>query len=186
VSAAGCGGHGTLAEELREYAGGALDALEPWLARVRDSEPDPAAPEPDSCTVCPLCAVLTVLRGGRSELAVTLAEQASGLLTVLRAALEEGQGGGHPAGHQPPRPGQNPPRPGQNPGNAGRNAESPGRSPQSPGRNPESNVTPGPGWNRPTGPRPGTPREPGPRVQRIPVDRGSACGTERVPRHDRC
>jgi hypothetical protein len=44
--------------------------------------------------VCPVCAVITVLRGERSELAARLAEQATGLLAVLRAAIAEGLGAG--------------------------------------------------------------------------------------------
>lgn len=89
AEATGCAGHAELADELREYAAGALNLIEPWLAQIRERPADPAAPEPASC---PLCAVITVLRGGRSELAVKVAEQATGLLVVLRAALAEGAG----------------------------------------------------------------------------------------------
>ncbi len=93
----GCAGHDGLADELREYATGALDLLEPWLAQLRDRPADPATPEPASCAVCPLCAIIAVLRGGRSELAVKAVEQLGGLLAVLRAALEEGARAGAPA-----------------------------------------------------------------------------------------
>jgi hypothetical protein len=92
----GCAGHGSLADELRKYAGGALDVLEPLMERIRTRPPDVTGPEPVSCTACPVCALITVLRGGRSELAVQLAEQVAGLLTVLRTALEEGIGADHP------------------------------------------------------------------------------------------
>jgi hypothetical protein len=44
-----------------------------------------------------VCAVLAVLRGERPELAARLAEQAGGLVAVLRAALEEGAGAAPPA-----------------------------------------------------------------------------------------
>lgn len=100
-AAAGCGGHAgdhagdhaALADELRGYVSGALDLLEPWIEQVRDAEPAEGVTEPASCAVCPVCAVITVLRGGRSELAARMAEQATGLVAVLRAAIAEGVGG---------------------------------------------------------------------------------------------
>ncbi|MDT7670087.1 MAG: hypothetical protein QOC74_2870, partial [Pseudonocardiales bacterium] len=93
MSERGCPGHANLADDLRDYAGGALDLLEPLVERIREQVPgDGAEPEPASCAACPVCALITVLRGGRSELAVRLAEHAAGLLAVLRAALEEGGG----------------------------------------------------------------------------------------------
>ncbi|HEX4358314.1 MAG TPA: hypothetical protein VH141_12370 [Pseudonocardia sp.] len=98
----GCAGHENLADELREYAGGALDLLEPLVDRIREQVPDESAPEPVVCASCPVCALITVLRGGRSELAVRLAEHAAGLLAVLRAALEEGIGA--PPTHPGTRP----------------------------------------------------------------------------------
>jgi hypothetical protein len=91
MSGQGCAGHGSLAEELRTYAGGALDALEPLVDRIRQQPPS-AGPEPASCAACPVCALITVLRGGRSELAVRLADQVAELLGVLRTAMEEGMG----------------------------------------------------------------------------------------------
>ncbi|HEV7788199.1 MAG TPA: hypothetical protein VGP05_04235 [Pseudonocardia sp.] len=100
MSERGCPGHANLADDLRDYAGGALDLLEPLVDRIRAQVPDGAEPEPASCAVCPVCALITVLRGGRSELAVRLAEHAAGLLAVLRAALEEGGG---PLGAPPHR-----------------------------------------------------------------------------------
>lgn len=87
--------HTSLAEELREYAGGALDLLEPLVDRIREQPVDESAgPEPVSCASCPVCALITVLRGERSELAVRLADQVAGLLAVLRTALDEGIGAG--------------------------------------------------------------------------------------------
>ncbi|HZZ50323.1 MAG TPA: hypothetical protein VFE65_25830 [Pseudonocardia sp.] len=86
-----CNGHASLADELRQYADGALDALEPLVERIRDLPPGPE-PEPASCMSCPVCALITVLRGGRSELAVRLADQFAELLSALRTALEEGAG----------------------------------------------------------------------------------------------
>ena len=113
----GCGGHGGLSVELRDLAVVALDRLEPVLDRLR-AEPDAAGAGPDGagpdgagpsadgpsadgrgaariCASCPVCAVLAALRGERPEMAVRLAEQVAGLVTVLRAALDE---------ERPPRP----------------------------------------------------------------------------------
>jgi hypothetical protein len=89
-SAAGCAGHAGLATELRGLAVAALDRLEPALERLRTAEPGAESP----CVVCPVCAVVAAVRGERPELAIRLAEQASGLIEVLRAALEEGAGEG--------------------------------------------------------------------------------------------
>lgn len=100
----GCPGHPDLAEELRQYVGGALDLLQPWVDRVREQDPAGADPEPAVCASCPVCAVITVLRGGRSDLAVRLADHAAGVLAVLRAALEEGVGAAGAPGTTPPGP----------------------------------------------------------------------------------
>lgn len=88
-----CGGHEALAEELRAYAAGALNLLEPWINQVREASP-PTGGTPVTCESCPLCALMALLRGERSEMAVRVAEQAAGLIAVLRAALAEGNGAG--------------------------------------------------------------------------------------------
>lgn len=94
----GCGGHSGMPAELRAMALQALDRLDPLLERVR-SEPPTAAGA--TCAVCPLCAIIAALRGERPELAVRLAEQAVGLVAVLRAALEEGGPTQDPAPQDP-------------------------------------------------------------------------------------
>lgn len=83
-----CGAHPGVGAELRALALVALDRLEPMVARVH-AEP-PTTPAATSCSGCPICAALALLRGERPELAVTVAEQLGGLLAVLRTALEEG------------------------------------------------------------------------------------------------
>jgi len=120
VSERGCPGHANLAEELRSYAEGALDLLEPWVDRIRDQPADEAVAGPTACAACPVCAVITVLRGGHSELAARLAEHTAGLLAVLRAALEEGigapasgQASARTASPQPQPPTTHPPTAGQ-------------------------------------------------------------------------
>jgi hypothetical protein len=85
-----CGEHGALGDELRALVLAAMDRIGPVLDRVR-TEPagSPGQPAASACAVCPVCAVIAALRGERPELAARLAEQAAGLLAVLRAALEE-------------------------------------------------------------------------------------------------
>jgi hypothetical protein len=100
---ASCGTHPGVGTELRALALVALDRLEPMLARLRTEPSTPAADM--SCTGCPICAVLALLRGERPELAVTVAEQLGGLLAVLRTALEEGDPAAAQPAPAPPAPG---------------------------------------------------------------------------------
>ncbi len=86
----GCAG---LSGELRAVVLLALERITPFLESVA-SEPTTG---PSSCASCPVCAVLAALRGERPELAVRLAEQASGLVTALRAAMEESAPAPEPA-----------------------------------------------------------------------------------------
>ncbi|HEY0573613.1 MAG TPA: hypothetical protein VGD73_05890 [Pseudonocardia sp.] len=116
MSERGCPGHANLAEEFRSYAEGALDLLEPWVDRIREQPGDEPVAGPTACAACPVCALITVLRGGHSELAARLAEHTAGLLAVLRAALEEGigaptagQASARPASARPQPPTPQPP-----------------------------------------------------------------------------
>lgn len=81
---------GTDNEELRQLALGLLDRVEPGmttlLAGLRERA-DGAAEHPPTCTWCPLCATVGLLRGERPELAAALAAHAEGLVATLRAAL---------------------------------------------------------------------------------------------------
>ena len=88
TAADGCGGHEGIGEDLRVLALAALERLDPVLDRLR-AEPEGDDP-PETCASCPICAVIAALRGERPELAVRLAEHATGLVAVLRAALETG------------------------------------------------------------------------------------------------
>ena len=106
MSEEGCPGHEALADELRVHATGVLNLLEPWIKQVREAPPAPGG-TPVTCASCPLCALMALLRGERSELAVRVAEQAVGLITVLRAALAEGNGPGAGSGAAASDPGTN-------------------------------------------------------------------------------
>lgn len=96
----GCDGHASLGGDVRTVLLGALDRLAPLLDATTTDGAEPGGATTggattegsgtrSSCTSCPICAVLAALRGERSELLVRLAEQATGLIAVLRAALEE-------------------------------------------------------------------------------------------------
>jgi len=95
---AGCDSHPGFPQELRSLALAALDRLTPVLERVRAEPVAGTPPAAQPCAVCPVCAVISALRGESSELAVRLAEQATGLVAVLRTALEDGVGGPVPEG----------------------------------------------------------------------------------------
>lgn len=104
-----CSGHGGVAAEVRALALAALDRVGPALDRLAAEPADPGRAEVP-CEICPVCAVILLLRGERPELAVRLAEHAAGLVSVLRAALDEGAGGPGAAGEGP---GAAPPTPGR-------------------------------------------------------------------------
>lgn len=91
MSAPGCDGHDSVSAEARALAELLAEALEPWAQRLRDTVDarggQPCDDIPISCTWCPICAVLGLLRGERPELAARLAEHGVGLLTALRELL---------------------------------------------------------------------------------------------------
>lgn len=90
----GCAAHGRISEEMRLLAEQLLEGIEPWAQRIRDglAQPEGVAPAA-TCTWCPVCAVVGLLRGERPELAARLAEHAVGLLAVLREVLASPPGG---------------------------------------------------------------------------------------------
>ncbi|MGH4022369.1 MAG: hypothetical protein ACRDT0_24665, partial [Pseudonocardiaceae bacterium] len=88
--AEGCDVHGRVSEEMRALAELLVERIEPWARRVRDGtvQQDPENDAtPSTCTWCPVCAVVGVLRGERPELAARVAEHAVGLLAAVREAL---------------------------------------------------------------------------------------------------
>jgi hypothetical protein len=90
-----CAGHSGLPAEVRSIVLTALDRLEPVLERMQAQQAhaaDASPPASPACAVCPICAVIAAWRGERSELAARTVEHATGLLAVLRVALEEGSG----------------------------------------------------------------------------------------------
>lgn len=91
MSGQGCDAHAAVSGEVRALAELLAEALEPWAQRLRDSAGDrdgqPGPAMPSTCTWCPVCAVVGLLRGQRPELAARLAEHGVGLLTALRELL---------------------------------------------------------------------------------------------------
>lgn len=87
-----------LAEELRLLLDALAERAQPVLNRLAAGAGEQGEHVPATCGWCPLCAGLAMVRGERPELAVRAAEHATGLLTVLRAALADHA----PADHRPP------------------------------------------------------------------------------------
>lgn len=113
-------GHPPAVGRLATEAGLLLDALSVRLAAAQAgrtaSDGRPAGPSPSACpecghapaneaatcTGCPICRLLTVLRGERPEVTGALVEAAALLVTALRALWPEPATG--PAGTPPPVP----------------------------------------------------------------------------------
>ncbi|MDL5156853.1 hypothetical protein [Actinomycetospora termitidis] len=90
-----------LAREARETATTLLD----WVGtRVEGADGGAERPRqsPGPCTWCPVCALAAALRGEQPELTATLAEQASGLLVLLRLLVQAHATGTHE--HHAPAP----------------------------------------------------------------------------------
>jgi hypothetical protein len=85
--------HERAAEELRLLAFGLLDRAEPGLRtllaglRERAEQTPHAAEHSATCTWCPLCVTVGLLRGERPELAAAIIQHADGLVAALRDLL---------------------------------------------------------------------------------------------------
>ncbi|HEY3262363.1 MAG TPA: hypothetical protein VGJ95_19205 [Pseudonocardiaceae bacterium] len=93
---AACLGRGEVGEDLRLIALALLDRFEPGARSVLAGlrvEADAAASDgqqrPSACQWCPLCSLIALVRGEAPELGGRIAEQATALLTTLRALLEQ-------------------------------------------------------------------------------------------------
>ena len=188
---AGAGGTGDRAERLAADARASAEALLDWLGPRLDDAGHDRAPFGSSgagrrgtsasdrprqsagpCSWCPVCALVAALRGEQPELTARLAEQAAGLVVLVRLLLE-GHGTHHqhatsapgaPGAPEPPRhraPGGAPPEAGGDGGmQDGGTRDDGSTGPAEPPR---------PG-DRPTGRR--SPR-PSPRLRSVPhVDEG--------------
>ncbi|MDQ1711315.1 MAG: hypothetical protein QOE45_765 [Frankiaceae bacterium] len=72
---------GSLAEEAAKLFG----AAEEWWRAHAPSAPEHLGPE---CRVCPVCQLLSVVRGAQPELFEHLSEAASALLLAVRSAVD--------------------------------------------------------------------------------------------------
>lgn len=72
-----------LVEELRLLADAVADRAGPWLDRVAEDGTG------STCTWCPLCAAVAVVRGDPSELATRGLDAAADLVALLRAVLAD-------------------------------------------------------------------------------------------------
>lgn len=107
-----------LAEEIRLLVELVVQRAAPWLDGVVSAGHGVAAMTPEGCGWCPLCAVVAVARGQRPEFVAKLAEQAAGLIALLRAVLADRwapDDGVHMPGYQPePKP-EPAPKPAESP-----------------------------------------------------------------------
>lgn len=72
-----------LVEELRLLADAVADRAGPWLDRVAADGSDA------TCTWCPLCAAVAVVRGEPSDLAARGFDAAADVVALLRAVLAD-------------------------------------------------------------------------------------------------
>lgn len=95
-----------LAREARETATALLDWVGTRVDGAATARADGTSSRPRQspgpCTWCPVCALVAALRGEQPELTATLAEQASGLLLMLRLLVQAHATGAHEHGaHEP-------------------------------------------------------------------------------------
>ena len=77
-----------LAEEIKLLLDAVADRAGPWLDRLTASSHDEHE-RPVACGWCPLCALVSVLRGQPTELAGVVLERAAELIALLRAVLAD-------------------------------------------------------------------------------------------------
>ncbi|HSK61972.1 MAG TPA: hypothetical protein VK935_23265, partial [Actinomycetospora sp.] len=104
ASDAGRAAQERLTQEARATASALLDWLGTRVDRGAAGEGAPSRPAQSAgpCTWCPVCALVAALRGEQPELTARLAEQASGLMALLRLMVQAHQdpGHGHHHGHE--------------------------------------------------------------------------------------
>ena len=95
-----------LAEEIKLLLDAVADRAGPWLDRLTASGHDEHGDfaEPVAFGWCPLCALVSVLRGQPGELAGVVLERAAELIALLRAVLADRWDPGtlHMPGFRPP------------------------------------------------------------------------------------
>lgn len=104
-----------LAEEIRLLLAAVAEHAAPWLERVAASthREHSAEDTPSSCGWCPLCALITFVRGEPAELVGRALDRAADLVALLRAVLADRWEPDvvHMPGFRPTEPDQSRPRP---------------------------------------------------------------------------
>jgi hypothetical protein len=90
-----------LTEELKLLLDAVADQAGPWLDKLTTGSHDE---HPVACGWCPLCALVSLLRGHPSELAGVVLERMAELIALLRAVLADRWDPGtvHAPGFRPP------------------------------------------------------------------------------------
>ena len=104
-------GHGDIGLELRQLAQTILDRLDPAVRSMAALAAARSGDEPGKCQQvwCPFCALAALATGEQHPLLAVIAEHSVGLLTVVRAVLDDADATG---GRQPdPDEVQPPPEP---------------------------------------------------------------------------
>ncbi|MCA1671845.1 MAG: hypothetical protein LC799_06450 [Actinobacteria bacterium] len=89
AGAPGCDTHGHIPDGVHTVVELLVDRLQPWLERMaRDGDPAQSlAASNVPCTWCPICALITALRGDRPEAVARLAQHGAGLIAAARELL---------------------------------------------------------------------------------------------------
>lgn len=117
--------HGDLGPELRLLATAILDKLDPAV-RLAAARATAGAAGKCQQVWCPVCALAALAAGEQHPLLTVIAEHSVALLTVIRAILDQADGGAGPKGPDAPPDGTPPP-----PTDPGPNGSAP---PPAPGR----------------------------------------------------
>ena len=81
----GAHGHGTIGDEAVKL----VDAVQDWARRnFGDPATSHIATGAPECTWCPICQLISVLRGERPEISEKVAEAGASLVAALRAVLD--------------------------------------------------------------------------------------------------
>ena len=104
-------GHGDLGPELRQLAQTILDRIDPAVRSMAALAAARSGDEPGKCQQvwCPFCALAALATGEEHPLLSVIAEHSVGLLTVVRAVLEESDAAARQSGTDPDQPPPDPP-----------------------------------------------------------------------------
>jgi hypothetical protein len=104
-------GHGDLGPELRQLAQTILDRIDPAVRSMAALAAARSGDEPGKCQQlwCPFCALAAVATGEEHPLLTVIAEHSVGLLTVVRAVLEDSGAAGRQPDTDPDQPPPDPP-----------------------------------------------------------------------------